>query len=118
MPSSGVCVLMNRRWVCDASNSNTLSTFSVWMSTQGDNRVSGAGSSGVWKTSSAHCICIHVVPHFDGVEMTMSSSRNSKPSHRRLSMITFRYRRRVSSMSHPFSSAPQLATSDAKPGPR
>jgi hypothetical protein len=29
--------------------------------------------------------CIHVVPHFDGVEITTSSSRNVKRSHRALS---------------------------------
>ncbi len=29
--------------------------------------------------------CIHVVPHFDGVEMMMSSSRNRNRSHRALS---------------------------------
>ena len=29
--------------------------------------------------------CIHVVPHFDGVEMTMSSSRNRNRSQRALS---------------------------------
>ena len=37
--------------------------------------------------------CIHVVPHFDGVEMTTSSGRNAKRSHRALSTMKPRYRR-------------------------
>jgi hypothetical protein len=30
-------------------------------------------------------VCIHVVPHFDGVEMTTSSGRNRNRVHRSLS---------------------------------
>ena len=38
----------------------------------------------------AHNVCIHVVPHFGGVLMTMSPSRKRKPIHRALSNTTFR----------------------------
>ena len=43
-----------------------------------------------WNTSSAQIICIHVVPHLAGVQMTMSSGRNSNPSQRELSEISER----------------------------
>lgn len=40
----------------------------------------------------AHNVCIHVVPDFGGVLITMSSGRNGKPVHRALSKTTCRYR--------------------------
>ena len=84
-PSSGVCVLTNRRCRCASSRANTSSTGSTRWSTHGDNVVNGAGRSGVPRTSSAQIICIHVVPDFERVEMTMSPSRNGKPDQRVLS---------------------------------
>jgi hypothetical protein len=42
------------------------------------------------KISSAHSICVQVVPHFAGVLMTMSPSRNSKPAQRELSNTMLR----------------------------
>src|SRR5262245_39016910 len=42
---------------------------------------------------SAHIICVHVVPHFGGVLMMMSSGRRSTPCQRRLSNPKLRYRR-------------------------
>jgi hypothetical protein len=66
------------------------------MSSHGERAVSGAGSSGVPKTSSAQIIWARVVPHLDGVLTTMSSGRNGKPSHRLLSVIPSRYRVRGS----------------------
>jgi hypothetical protein len=40
--------------------------------------------------SSAHIICVHVVPHLGAVLMTMSPGRNSKASQRALSIINVR----------------------------
>src|SRR5437588_11310594 len=62
------------------------------MSSQGESSVSRSGRSAVWKMSRAHSICIHVVPHLGGVEITMSSGRNGKPSQRALSATSERYR--------------------------
>ena len=56
------------------------------MSSQGEIVVKGAGSSGVPNTRSAHIICVHVVPHLDGVLMTMSPVRNRKSFQRVLSV--------------------------------
>src|SRR4029079_1975275 len=98
MQSNGEWVFRNRRCVWAATCACTLSTARVWTSTHGESSVSGAGNSGSWKINSAQIICVHVVPHFDGVEMMMSSSRSSMPSHRALSMIRFRCRRLVSPM--------------------
>ncbi len=63
----------------------------ISQSSQGDSVPSGAGSSGVWKTSSAQIICIHVVPLFDRVLMTMSPGRKANPSHRALSSSSDEY---------------------------
>ena len=38
-------------------------------------------------------VCIQVVPHFEGVEITTSPGRNVNRSHRALSDMTPRYRR-------------------------
>ena len=38
----------------------------------------------------ATIVCIHVVPHFDGVQTKMSSSRGSKPAQRALSITALR----------------------------
>ena len=68
---------MNRRWVCASRAACTSSSGRVFMSSHGDSVASGAGRSGVRKISSAHCICIQVVPHFGAVLMMMSSSRSA-----------------------------------------
>lgn len=57
----------------------------ISQSSQGDSCDNGAGRSGVWKISSAQIICIHVVPLFDRVLMTMSPCRYGNPAHRALS---------------------------------
>src|SRR4051794_11136491 len=92
MQSKGECVFMKRRCVCAASWARTFSAERVCTSTHGESSVNGAGRSVVWKMRSAQIICVHVVPHFDGVEMMMSSSRSGMPSHLALSMIRFRCR--------------------------
>src|SRR6516162_9990913 len=69
---------------------------SVWISSQGDSSVKGRGRLASPKISNAQIICIQVVPHFDGVEITMSPARNSKPSQRLLSASHDRYRRKMS----------------------
>jgi hypothetical protein len=42
--------------------------------------------------SRAQIIWVHVVPHFGGVEITMSPSRNGKSCQRALSIRMFWYR--------------------------
>jgi hypothetical protein len=84
-PSSGVWVLMNRRCSCAASCAYTSSRGATNQSSHGDSSPSGRGTSGVWKINRAQIICIHVVPLFDLVVITMSPSRNGKPRHRPLS---------------------------------
>ena len=92
---------MNLRccWVVNAAK--TFVTVSVWMSSQGDSSVNGRGSLASPKISSAQIICIQVVPHFEGVEITMSPSRNSKSSQRLLSASGDRYRRKTLLMNSP-----------------
>ena len=65
-------------------------TVAVSMSSHGETRSSDVCKRGVWNTSNAEIICIHVVPHFAGVLMMMSSGRSSKPSQRALSEISDR----------------------------
>ena len=62
----------------------------VDMSSQGERRSSGRSKVGDWNTRSAHIIWVQVVPHFVGVLITMSSGRNSNPSHLRLSRTNWR----------------------------
>ena len=57
------------------------------MSSHGEYVSSGSSNSGVWKIRSAHIICVHVVPHLAGVEITMSDGRSVKRSQRALSEI-------------------------------
>ena len=64
----------------------------VSLSSQGEYQPTGAASSGVWKMSSAQIICTQVVPVLDRVLMTMSPSRNGKPSHLALSSSGELYR--------------------------
>ena len=45
------------------------------------------GSSVLWRSTSATIVCIHVVPHFEGVVMITSSSRSAKRSQRELSAM-------------------------------
>lgn len=61
------------------------------MSSHGERRDSGAGSSGVWKTRRAHSICDQVIPDFAGVLMMMSPVRSLKSSQRELSLSSVRY---------------------------
>jgi hypothetical protein len=61
------------------------------MSSHGDSRDNGSGKADDWNTSSAQIICSQVVPDLDGVLITMSSGRNTKPSHRVLSRMKPRY---------------------------
>src|SRR5215467_8520908 len=87
---------MNLRCLWAASAAKTFEMVSVWMSSQGDSSVRGRGRLASPKISSAQIICIQVVPHFDGVEITMSPARYSKPSQRLLSASHERYRRKTS----------------------
>lgn len=85
MPSSGVCVLTNRRCGWAASCAKTSSRGVISQSSQGESCGSGAGRSAVRKISRAQIICIQVVPLLDRVLITMSPSRNGNPSQRPLS---------------------------------
>lgn len=71
----------------------------VW-SNHGDSSLSGAGSAGPSKINIAHNIWVHVVPHFDGVLITMSEGLNSKPSHLALSLMSDRYSTFIDLHSH------------------
>ncbi|HVT77228.1 MAG TPA: hypothetical protein VHD87_09370 [Acidimicrobiales bacterium] len=51
------------------------------MSSHGEMRASGAYKSAESKISSDTIRWVHVVPHFDGVEMMMSPSRSASASH-------------------------------------
>jgi hypothetical protein len=68
---------------CSSSSSGTTS-----QSGHGDRSASGAGSSALWKISSAQIICIHVVPCLERVLITMSPGRGSNANHRALSCST------------------------------
>ena len=57
------------------------------MSSHGEISVIGRPRSVRPSTSIPTMFCIHVVPHLAGVAMTMSSSRNTKPSQRALSAM-------------------------------
>jgi hypothetical protein len=76
---------MNRRCSCAARRAYTSSRGTINQSSHGDDSASGAGRSGVRRISKAQIICIHVVPLFERVLMTMSPSRNGKSSQRALS---------------------------------
>jgi hypothetical protein len=82
MTIRSVLFLINRRCVCAASRSRTVSSGITSQSSQGDRWASGAGGLGVCR---AQIICIHVERLFERVLMTMSPSRNGKPSQRALS---------------------------------
>ena len=57
------------------------------MSSHGDSVLIGVPSTGRSENDDPTMFCIHVVPHLDGVEMTMSSSRNWNRSQRALSAM-------------------------------
>jgi hypothetical protein len=57
------------------------------MSSQGDSCDSGAPRSARPMRSMPTMVCIHVVPHFDGVEMTTSPERRANRSHREESPV-------------------------------
>jgi len=57
------------------------------MSSQGDTVLRGAPRSTRSNTSIPTIFCIQVVPHLDGVDITTSSGRNLKRSHRALSAM-------------------------------
>jgi hypothetical protein len=61
------------------------------MSSQGEIRSSGRSNVVARKMRRAQIICVHVVPHFGGVEITMSLSRKANDSHRALSETRDRY---------------------------
>jgi hypothetical protein len=79
-----VCVLMKRRCDCSANCLNTSPSEVTWTSSQGDT-FDAAKSTRSNRIIPTTC-CIHVVPHFGGVEMITSSGRGSKRDHRPLSM--------------------------------
>src|SRR4051812_13392958 len=82
---------MKRRCCCASSSASTSSRGASCMSSHGESLATGVSSSTVSKISSATSRCIHVVPHFGGVLMTMSPLRNGNRSHRALSATTDRY---------------------------
>src|SRR3954466_5470600 len=84
---------MNRRWVCAFRIAKVSSSLWISMSSHGEIRLSGAPSSTRSSTSIPTIVCIHVVPHFDGVEMTTSSGRSSNRFQRSLSEMNPEYRR-------------------------
>ena len=98
---------------------------SVWinMSSHGEIELIGAPRSVRFSSSIPTIICIHVVPHFDGVEITTSSALNAKRSHRALSARKPRYRRIGGLYVHPSTatrSAPRIrpsTTPSANQGP-
>ena len=63
------------------------------MSSQGESVLIGAPRSTRSRSNIPTIVCIQVVPHFDGVEITTSPGRNVNRSHRALSAMTPRYRR-------------------------
>src|SRR5689334_16491211 len=67
------------------------------MSNHGDKVLIGTPSTGRFKTRDPTMFCIHVVPHLEGVEMTMSSSLKRNRSQRALSAKNPRYRRTLRS---------------------
>ena len=81
---------MKRRCVWAASAAVTSASGRLDMSSHGDSSSSGAGNAGPSKIKSAHNICVHVVPHFAGVLITMSPGRNANPSQRALSATIVR----------------------------
>lgn len=90
IPSAGVWVLADRRWVW-ASRPAMISSRS-WnrASIHGASSRTGAGGSPGWNSSVATIVCVHVVPHFGGVQTKMSPGRCVNRYHRRLSEITLR----------------------------
>ena len=90
MPSAGVCVLIARRCVCASRRSSNTSTGSNRASSHGAMTITGPGApSG--NISAFTIVCIHVVPHLDGVHTKTSPGRWTKCSHRRLSETSVRY---------------------------
>jgi hypothetical protein len=83
---------MKRRCVCASRSATIASRDRVCTSNHGDNSSSRRSNDVVWRINSAQIICVHVVPHFGGVLMMMSSGRYAKPSQRALSNIRLRYR--------------------------
>src|SRR5438309_1711821 len=82
---------MNRLCVCASRSAMTESSGLVVMSSHGEIWSIGRSKESVPKIRSAQIICVHVVPHFGGVAMTMSPSRNAKRSQRALSETRDRY---------------------------
>ena len=72
---------------------NTSSSVRISMSSHGESELIGAPRSVRSRSSIPTIFCIHVVPHFDGVEMITSSDLNAKRSQRALSAMNPRYRR-------------------------
>jgi len=57
------------------------------MSSHGEIVLIGVPRSTRSSRSIPTIVCIHVVPHFDGVEIITSSGRNANRSHRALSAM-------------------------------
>ena len=70
----------------------TWSNGAVVRSNHGESSGNGRGNRSLWKTRSAQIICIHVVPLFERVLMTMSPDRKGNPVHRQLSSSGDTYR--------------------------
>jgi hypothetical protein len=92
IPSAGVCVLSARRCVCASRRSSNTSTGSKRASSHGAITITGPGApSG--NISVFTIVCIHVVPHLEGVHTNTSPGRGTKFCHRRLSETIVRYSR-------------------------
>jgi hypothetical protein len=87
-PSSGVCVLMNRRPVWSSRRRKTSSSVRSFISSQGDSSEIGTPRLVESCSSIPTMVCIHVVPDFDGVEITTSPGRSVNRSQRALSAKT------------------------------
>ncbi len=84
-PSSGVWVLITRRWVWASNSATTSSLGCTSQSSQGESAPSRPGRSGVPNTRSRQIICTQVVPDLDRVLTTMSPGRKAKSHQRALS---------------------------------
>ena len=78
---------MKRRWRWASRAATTSSIGRMVRSSHGDTVDIGAGRSGPSNKSRDTKRWVQVTPHFDGAEITMSPSRNSRASQRRLSLI-------------------------------
>ena len=92
IPSAGVCVLSVRRCVCASRRSSNTSTGSKRASSHGAITITGPGAP-LGNISVFTIVCIHVVPHLEGVHTKTSPGRWTKCSQRRLSATIVLYSR-------------------------